>query len=67
MDWRVPLADLNYGVEEEEAVLKVLRSKWLTMGAVTQEFETQFAESVGSKYAFAVTNATEALHLACLA
>lgn len=67
MDWRVPLADLDYGEQEEEAVLKVLRSKWLTMGAVTQEFEAQFAASVGTRYALAVSNATEALHLACLA
>ena len=67
MNWLVPLADLDYGIEEEEAVLAVLRSKWLTMGAVTQEFEAQFARLTGSKYAFAVSNATEALHLACLA
>ena len=40
MDWRAPLADLEYGQEEAEAVLNVLRSKWLTMGAITQEFET---------------------------
>ncbi|MGB8252956.1 MAG: aminotransferase class I/II-fold pyridoxal phosphate-dependent enzyme, partial [Anaerolineaceae bacterium] len=67
MDWLVPLADLDYGIEEEEAVLKVLRSRWLTMGAVTQEFETKFSELTSSKHAFAVSNATEALHLACLA
>ena len=67
MDWLVPLADLDYGIEEEEAVLGVLRRKWLTMGAVTQEFEAQFARLTGSKYAFAVSNATEALHLASLA
>ena len=67
MNWRVPLADLDYGQEEEAAVLKVLRSKWLTMGAVTQKFEAQFAEQAGVKYAIAVSNATEALHLACLA
>jgi len=65
--WGVPLADLDYGVEEEQAVLDVLRSRWLTMGSVTQEFEAQFAHLTGSSYAFAVSNATEALHLACLA
>lgn len=64
MDWRVTLADLDYGVEEEDAVLAVLRSRWLTMGAVTQTFEAEFAERVGAKYAFAVSNATQALHLA---
>ncbi len=67
MDWRVPLSDLDFGVEEENAVLEVLRSKWLTMGAVTQAFETEFARHAGVKHAFAVSNATEALHLACLA
>jgi dTDP-4-amino-4,6-dideoxygalactose transaminase len=67
MEWRVSLADLDYGVEEETAVLGVLRSKWLTMGAVTQQFEAEFAEALDAKFTFAVSNATEALHLACLA
>ena len=66
MDWRVPLADLDYGQDEETAVLKVLRSKWLTMGEVTQDFEGQFKQMVGAKHALAVSNATEALHVACL-
>jgi dTDP-4-amino-4,6-dideoxygalactose transaminase len=67
MDWRVPLADLDYDLKEEQAVLNVLRSKWLTMGAITQEFETEFARTLGVKHAIAVSNATAALHLACLA
>ena len=67
MDWKVPLADLAYSTEEEAAVLKVLRSRWLTMGAVTQSFETAFAEYLGVKYALCVSNATQALHLACIA
>jgi len=67
MEWRVPLADLDYGPEEEAAVLEVLRSKWLTMGAVTQQFEARFAALAGAPYALAVSNATEALHLACVA
>jgi len=67
MEWQVSLADLDYGIDEEMAVLGVLRSKWLTMGAVTQQFEAEFAKATGAQYAFAVSNATEALHLACLA
>jgi dTDP-4-amino-4,6-dideoxygalactose transaminase len=67
MDWRVPLADLDYDQAEEQAVLNVLRSRWLTMGAVTEEFESEFARFVGAKYALAVSNATVALHLACVA
>ena len=67
MEWRVPLADVKLGIEEETAVLEVLRSGWLTMGAVTQAFEQELAAFVGAKHAFAVNNATAALHLACLA
>ncbi len=67
MDWKVPLADLDYGEAEERAVLDVLRRRWLTMGQVTQQFEQEFAKLTGAKYAFAVSNATVALHLACLA
>ncbi len=67
MEWRVPLADVKLGIEEENAVLEVLRSGWLTMGEVTQAFEHELAAYVGAKHAFAVNNATAALHLACLA
>ena len=66
MDWKIPLADIDFGPEERAAVEIVLRSKWLTMGSVTREFEQAFAEYIGVKYAWAVTNATAALHLACL-
>jgi dTDP-4-amino-4,6-dideoxygalactose transaminase len=67
MELRVPLSDLDYGVEEEEAVLDVLRRRWLTMGSVTQEFEKEFAAFAGVKHAFGVSNGTDALHLAALA
>ena len=67
MDWRIPLSDLDYGPEEEQAALDVLRSRWLTMGAVTQRFEQAFAEYLGVRHAVAVSNATAGLHLACLA
>ncbi len=67
MEWRVPLADVKLGIEEENAVLEVLRSGWLTMGSVTQAFEREIATFVGAKHAFAVNNATAALHLACMA
>ncbi len=64
MEWRVPLSDLDMGEDEIRAVTDVLRSKWLTMGEVTQQFEQVFARFIGVKHAFAVSNATVALHLA---
>ena len=67
MNWKVPLADLNFDESETQAVIKVLQSRWLTMGAVTQEFEAKFARFTGARHALAVSNATVALHLACLA
>jgi dTDP-4-amino-4,6-dideoxygalactose transaminase len=63
----IPLSDLDYGEGEKEAVLRVLASKWLSMGAEVQAFEREFAEFVGAKHAFAVSNATAALHLSYLA
>jgi dTDP-4-amino-4,6-dideoxygalactose transaminase len=65
MNWKVPLADVSFGVEESAAVQKVLDSGWLTMGAVTQEFEHEFSAFTGAKHALATTNATAALHMAC--
>ena len=63
--WKYSLSDIDLGQEEINEVVKVLRSKWLTMGLVTQEFEKQFAMYLGAKYAFAVANGTAALHIAC--
>jgi dTDP-4-amino-4,6-dideoxygalactose transaminase len=67
MEWRVPLADIDFGTAEEEAALQVIRSRWLSMGEVTKGFEEEFASFIGAKHTLAVTNATAALHLACLA
>jgi dTDP-4-amino-4,6-dideoxygalactose transaminase len=61
------LADIDLSEDEIRAVTDVLRSKWLSMGPVTAEFEQQFAAMVGVQHAFAVTNCTAALHLAHLA
>ena len=67
MTLRIPLSDLDYGPEEEAAVLRVLRSKWLSMGPEVQAFENEFAQFTGAKHAIAVANGTAALHLAYLA
>ena len=66
-DWRIPLSDIDLGSEELFSVQEVLKSRWLTMGRVTQDFESAFASYTGAKHALAVTNATAALHMACMA
>ncbi|MDA0940102.1 MAG: UDP-4-amino-4,6-dideoxy-N-acetyl-beta-L-altrosamine transaminase [Bacteroidetes bacterium] len=50
-----------------DAVVKVLKSDYLTQGPVIEQFETSFAEYVGAKYAVAVSNGTAALHLCAMA
>lgn len=65
--WHIPLSNIEYGAEEEAAVLRVLHSKWLSMGPEVQAFEREFAVQAGSSHAFAVANGTAALHLSLLA
>lgn len=67
MTWKIPLADINIDEDEKLAVQRVLDSGWLTMGEETQNFEAEFAAKMGVQYAYAVTNGTAALHMACLA
>ena len=67
MAWRIPLADVDFNEEELHAVEEVIKSKWLTMGAVTQQFEKDFSEFTGIKHDIAVTNCTAGLHLALAA
>lgn len=64
MNWRIALSDIDLAEADIAAVGDVLRSKWLTMGAVTQQFEREFAAYCGVRHAIAVANCTVALHLA---
>ncbi len=60
----VPFSRPCLGREEEEAVLAVMRSGWLTTGAVAAKFEEEFAHAVGARHALALNSATAGLHLA---
>jgi UDP-4-amino-4,6-dideoxy-N-acetyl-beta-L-altrosamine transaminase len=50
-----------------EAVVRVLRSDFLTQGPQVPAFEASVARQVGAAHAIAVNSATSALHMACLA
>ena len=63
-EWKVPLFDLDLGEEENKCVKGVLDSRWLTMGKVTKDFESAFADYLGVKHAIAVSSGTAAMHLA---
>ncbi|HEY9593596.1 MAG TPA: DegT/DnrJ/EryC1/StrS aminotransferase family protein, partial [Spirochaetia bacterium] len=53
----------SIGRVEEDAVLEVMRSGWLTTGAVCARFEEEFARAVGKRHALALNSATAGLHL----
>jgi UDP-4-amino-4,6-dideoxy-N-acetyl-beta-L-altrosamine transaminase len=50
-----------------DAVVAVLKSVNLTQGPAITQFEQSVADHTGAKHAVAVSNATAALHIACLA
>lgn len=62
--WKIPLSDLTFGPEEEEAARRVIASGWLTMGERTAEFEARLGEALGTDRVLAVTNCTAGLHMA---
>lgn len=63
----IPYGRQNITEQDINAVVEVLRSDFLTQGPKIAEFEEEFANYVGSKYAVAVSNGTAALHLNALA
>jgi dTDP-4-amino-4,6-dideoxygalactose transaminase len=65
--YKIPLFNLNYGKEEEEAIIETLRSKWISTGPKCIELEEKFSTLLGSKFAISLSNCTSALHLSLLA
>lgn len=63
----IPLSKPSLGREEEEAVVRALRSGWLTSGPQIAAFERAFAETVQAPRAIAVSSCTAALHLGLVA
>lgn len=60
----IPFARPSLGPEEEQAVLQVMRSGWLTTAGEATAFEAEFANYLDVPYALAVNSATSGLHLA---
>lgn len=63
----IPYGRQHITDQDVDAVIKALKSDYLTQGPTIQAFEEAFANYVNTKYAVAVSNGTAALHLCTLA
>jgi dTDP-4-amino-4,6-dideoxygalactose transaminase len=62
----IRISSPKFGIQEQIAVWKVLKSGKLSFGEKGLEFEDNFSKFIGVQYAIAVSSATSGLHL-CLA
>jgi len=60
----IPYGKQSITDDDIAAVIRALRSDFLTCGPEVEAFEQEFATFIGAKHAVAVCNATAALHLA---
>lgn len=63
----IPYGKQDINQQDIDAVVKVLKSDFLTQGPKVPEFEQALVIQTGAQYALAVNSATSALHIACLA
>lgn len=63
----IPYGRQSISQHDIEAVVEVLRSDWLTQGPTIERFEQALAAACEARHGVAVSNATAALHIACLA
>jgi len=63
----LPYGHQEITAEDIEAVVRVLRSDWITTGPAVAAFEEAFAGSVGARYAVTFSSGTAALHAAVFA
>lgn len=63
----IPYGRQSINDDDVKAVVDALTSDWLTQGPAVPRFEAALCKATEAAHAVAVTNATSALHLACLA
>lgn len=67
IDHNIPYGHQFITDEDVQAVVEALKSDYMTQGPRIGQFEKDFAEYIGSKYACVVSNGTAALHLCAMA
>jgi UDP-4-amino-4,6-dideoxy-N-acetyl-beta-L-altrosamine transaminase len=60
----LPYGHQSISEDDIDAVVKILRGDWLTMGPAVESFEKTFAGYVGAAHAVSYANGTAALHAA---
>lgn len=63
----IPLSRPSISDQDALAVVEALRSDWQLKGLAIERFERSVADYCGVRFAVAVSSATAALHLACIA
>lgn len=63
----IPYSRQTLDKKDRNAVLKTLKSSFLTQGPLINKFEKQISKTVGAKFAAVVNSATSALHVSCMA
>ena len=64
---RILMSKATVGVEEEDALIRAIRSGWVTpLGPEVDAFESEICERIGVAHALALSSGTAALHLALL-
>ena len=52
MTYNIPLFDLSFDENEENAIIETVRSKWISTGPKCNELERLFCEKLNIKYAY---------------
>ena len=63
----IPYGKQSINKDDIDAVVKVLKSDFLTQGPQIERFEKEVGKVVSCLYSVAVNSATSALHISCLA
>jgi len=63
IQWAAP----SIGRDEQNAVMKVIRSGWMTQGKITESLEKRICDESGAKYTVVTNNGTSALICSLLA
>ena len=67
IDHIIPYGHQHINDDDVQAVISALKSDYMTQGPLIGQFEKDFAEYLGCKYACMVSNGTAALHLCAMA